>query len=83
MASYDHYLHELQTQLRRATKRRANEVIVNSGELNQAMGSPSGFFENCFEAMDSEIGPGDEVLADRNSGSGMTVRYVLPRREPL
>jgi hypothetical protein len=83
LASYDHYLHELQTQLQRATKRRAKEIIVNSGELNHAVGGLGGFIENCFEAMNGEIGPGDEILAGRDSGAGMTVRYVLPRPEPL
>jgi hypothetical protein len=83
LASYDHYLHELQAQLQRATKRRAREIILNSAELNHAVGGPTGFIENCFDAMDGEIGPGDEVLVERDSGSGMTVRYVLPRPEPL
>jgi hypothetical protein len=31
------------------------------------------------DAMQNEIKPGDVVVLDRNSGAGMTVRYLLPR----
>jgi len=30
--------------------------------------------------MQAEVKPGDDVLVEQDSGSGMTVRYRLPRR---
>jgi hypothetical protein len=32
--------------------------------------------------MQAEVKPGDAVLVEQTSGSGMTVRYQLPRAAP-
>ncbi|HEY9216108.1 MAG TPA: hypothetical protein VIQ29_25025 [Ancylobacter sp.] len=79
MVSYDHYFHELQKQLVDAAGRGMTSVVISSAELNLAVGGPTGFMENCFEAMEAELEAGDEVLPGSESGSGMTVRYGLPR----
>jgi hypothetical protein len=61
------------------------DILINSGELFRSLGgdaSPKGQMGQisfCCDAMQEEIRPGDTVLLERDSGPGMTVRYLLPR----
>ncbi|QDM17666.1 hypothetical protein [Tardiphaga sp. vice278] len=79
MASLDHYQHELQSQLQCAAKRGAKSIIITAAELNLAIAGRPGFMNNCFEAMQTEAGPDDVVVMEAGSGTGLAVRYVLPR----
>ena len=79
LVSFDHYSFELQNQLREASKRGASFIIVTASELNLAVGGSGQFINNCFEALQSEIGPNDEVLVDTESGNDLAVRFSLPR----
>jgi hypothetical protein len=82
LVSTDHFRHELLAQLRSAAAQGATTIVVTSGELcrNIRMGSSS--THACREAMQAEMKPGDAVLVEQTSGSGMTVRYQLPRAAP-
>jgi hypothetical protein len=40
--SFDHFQRELRAQLDRAEKRRAKNIVVNSGELHRAVGGYPG-----------------------------------------
>jgi hypothetical protein len=91
MASYDHFRQELRAQMGRATERGAIDMLVTSGELFDAL--PKGIRPDlgigfCCDAMRDEMVSGDVVLLERENGSGMTVRFMLPRvhlvpRRPL
>jgi hypothetical protein len=75
------FRHDLLAQLRSAAAQGAT-IVIASGELcrNIRMGSSS--THACCEAMQVEVKPGDAVLVEQTSGSGMTVRYQLPRAAP-
>lgn len=79
MVAFDHFQHELQNQLRRASKRGAKSIIVTASELNLAVGGSGEFMDNCFEALHTELGPGDEVLIEVENRADLAVRFSLPR----
>jgi hypothetical protein len=79
LASFDHYQHELQSQLQAAAKGSAKSIIITAAELCLAVGGKPGFMESCFEALQTEIKPGDDVLIEPNGGKGLAVRFALPR----
>jgi hypothetical protein len=79
MVSTDHFRQELLAQLGRAAAQGRIDILINSGELYRSIargGSRSG---SCCDAMQEEFKMGDRLLLDRTNGSGMTVRYLLPR----
>jgi hypothetical protein len=59
-------------QLRSAAAQGATTVVVTSTELCRSIRMGSYSSQNCCEAMQTEIKPGDIVL-DQSSGTGMTV----------
>ena len=82
LVSVDHFRHELLAQMNRAAKHGSIDTVINSGELYRSLGGYPGSIHGmpaCCEAMRSEMKPGDVVLVEQASGSGMTVRYRLPR----
>ena len=81
LVSFDHFQHELQTQLRQAFKRGAKSIVITATELNLAVGGKPGFMDDCFEALQSEMRPGDEVLVDTPGAASLAIRYSLPRPE--
>ena len=83
MVSIDHFRHELSAQLGRAAAQNFADVLINSGELYRSLGGYPGSVHGmpvCCDAMEAEIMPGDVVLVEKCTGSGMTVRYYLPRK---
>jgi hypothetical protein len=78
VVSTDHFRHELIEQLRRAATDGAKTIVVTSRELCRSIRDASHSSQACCEAMQAEVKPGDTVL-QQSSGSGMTVRYLLPR----
>ena len=82
MASYEHFAQELRTQMGRATTRGALDVMVCAGELFRSLplgGHPDLEIGYCCDAMCDELSFGDIVLIPSGNGSGMTVRFMLPR----
>jgi TusA-related sulfurtransferase len=82
MVSIDHFRQELLAQMDRAAKGGLIEVLINSGELYRSLGGYPGSKHGmpfCCDAMQAEMKPGDILLVERTNGSGMTVRYLLPR----
>jgi hypothetical protein len=79
MVSTDHFRQELLAQLDRAAQDGRIDVLINSAELCRSVPSGSAWSNSCCDAMQAEFKPGDTILLDRNSGAGMTVRYLLPR----
>jgi hypothetical protein len=80
MVSTDHFRQELLAQLDRAAARGHIDILINSGELSRSMRGSSRP-ASCCDAMQEEFKLGDTLLLDRTNGAGMTVRYLLPRRE--
>jgi hypothetical protein len=56
--------HELTSRLRDADKQGATTIVITSAEIGNAI---------------PRAGQGDIVLIEQDTGSGMTVRYRLPR----
>ena len=79
MVSVDHFEYELVAQLRSAAAHGATTVVVNSTELCRSIRNANHSTQACCEAIEAEIAPGDVVI-EQNSGAGMTVRYLLPRK---
>jgi len=82
MVSVDYFRRELQAQMGRAAKSGLIDVLVNSGELYRSLGGYPGSTHGmplCCNAMQDEMKPGDTLLVEHINGSGMTVRYLLPR----
>jgi len=79
LVSVDHFKYELIAQLRSATAQGATTVVVNASELCRSIRNANQSTQACCEAMEAEIKPGDVVIQE-NSGAGMTVRYLLPRK---
>lgn len=81
MLSTDHFRQELQAQLRHAAAVGAIDILINSGELCRSIQRFTGDhgLVSCCDAMQDEIRPGDILLLERANGTGMTVRYRLPR----
>jgi hypothetical protein len=80
LVSVDHFRYELIAQLRSAAAQSATMVVVNSTELCRSIRNANHSTQACCEAMEAEIKPGDVVIEQR-SGTGMTVRYLLPRKD--
>jgi hypothetical protein len=80
LVSFDHFAHELTSQLRRSHEQGATTIVITSAELCSSIRKAGHWTEACCEAMQSEVKPGDHVLVEQGRGSGMTVRYCLPRR---
>jgi UDP-N-acetylmuramyl pentapeptide synthase len=79
MVSADHFRHELLAQLKNAVEQGARSIVITSGELCKSIRNAGHSTQACCEAMQAEAKPGDVVLVEQDSGSGMTVRYRLPR----
>jgi hypothetical protein len=79
MVSIDHFAHELRTQLKRAAEQGATNILIRTSELCRSVRMGTSSMDAGCDAMQNEIKPGDVVVLDRNSGAGMTVRYLLPR----
>jgi hypothetical protein len=80
LVSVDHFRQELITQLRSATAQGATTIVVNSTELCRAIRDANRWTQACCEAMQAEIKSGDVVI-EQTSGTGLTVRYLLPRND--
>ena len=73
---------ELLAQMARATKRGAKHILINACELHCALGDFPGADHAsvaCCDAMEHEIGIGDQVVVRKDNGAGLTIRYLLPR----
>jgi hypothetical protein len=79
LVSFDHFAHELILQLRRAEEQGATTIEITSSGLCSCIRKAGNWTEACCEAMQAEVKPGDDVLVELGRGSGMTVRYRLPR----
>ena len=82
MVSYDQFRQELLAQMERSSKRGAATLVINSAELQTALGSFPGAdakMPACCDAMEMQMKPGDILLVEKSNGAGMTVRYFLPR----
>jgi hypothetical protein len=80
LVSVDHFRYELITQLRSAAVQGATTIVVNSTELCRSVRNANHSTHACCEAMQAEIKPGD-VMIEQKSGAGITVRYLLPRKD--
>ena len=80
LVSFDHFKYELIAQLRSAAAQGATTIVVNSTELCRSIRNANHSTQACCEAMQAEIKPGDVVI-EQNRGTGMTVRYLLPRKD--
>jgi len=79
MVSVDHFAYELRSQLRSAFCQGATSILISSRELCKSVRMGTSFLDACCEAMQQEIRPDDVVVQGKDSGSGMSVRYKLPR----
>ncbi|MDB5505220.1 MAG: hypothetical protein JWR89_5122 [Tardiphaga sp.] len=79
MVSFDHFQHELHKQFYQASKRGDKSIVITAADLSLAVGAKPGFMESCFEALQTEIKPGDDVLIEPNGGKGLAIRFTLPR----
>ena len=80
LVSVDHFKYELIAQLRSASAQGTTALVVNSTELCKSIRNANHSTQACYEAMEAQIKPGDAVI-EQKSGTGMTVRYLLPRKE--
>jgi hypothetical protein len=83
MVSTDHFRHELLAQLGRAATQGHIHVMVNSGELCRTIPRGSYSSASCCDAMQAEFKQGDTLVLDRTNGTGMTIRYLLPRQPAI
>ena len=84
MVSANHFRRGLLGQMSRAAKSGQIDVLINCGELYRSLGGYPGSTHGmsfCCDAMQAEMKPGDTLLVERVHGAGMTVRYLLPRRD--
>jgi hypothetical protein len=65
--------------LKRAAEQGATNILIRASELCRSVRMGTSSMDACCDAMQNEIKPGDVVVLHRNSGAGMTVRYLLPR----
>jgi hypothetical protein len=79
LVSVDHFAQELSSRLRDADEQGATTIVITSGEICSAIKRAGYSTEACCEAMQAEVQPGDVILVGQDSGSGMIVRYRLPR----
>jgi hypothetical protein len=86
--SFDHFQRELRAQFDSAEKRRAKNIVVNSGELHRAVGGypgPNERLQTCWEVMKEEMKSGDVIMGDPDNcrRAALTIRYKLPRVEKI
>jgi hypothetical protein len=84
MVSTDHFRRGLRAQMARATIAGQIDVLINCGQLYRSLGGYPGSIHGmplCCDAMQAEMKLGDTIILDRANGAGMTVRYLLPRRD--
>jgi len=84
MVPSDHYSQELSAQLGRASTRGLSHILINARDLHSSVGdfpSANDKMVSCRLAMRIEMRDGDVILVTENNAAGMTVRYLLPRRE--
>ena len=83
MVSANHFRRGLLGQMSRAAKSGQIDILINCGQLYRSLGGyPRSTHGMSFcEAMQTEMKPGDTLLVARAHGAGMTVRYLLPRRD--
>jgi hypothetical protein len=79
VVSIDHFKYELITQLRNATEQGAQKIVITSTELCQSVRGGNSSMDACCQAMHDEVEHGDFIIQGKGSGSGMVVRYQLPR----
>lgn len=84
MPSIDHFQQELRDQLETGSKRRAQNLVVNSEELHRAVGGypgPNQRLQYCCDVMKAEMVVGDEIVGDlkNQQAAALTIRYQLPR----
>jgi hypothetical protein len=84
--SFDHFQLELRAQFDRAEKRRAKNIVVNSGEFHGAVGGcpgPNERLQTCRDVIKEEVRSGDVIMGDLDNcrGAALTIRYQLPRVE--
>jgi hypothetical protein len=84
--SFDRFQRELRAQFDRAEKRRAKNIVVNSGEFHRAVGGypgPNERLQTCCDVMKEEVRSGDVIMGDLDNcrGAALTIRYQLPRVE--
>jgi ribosomal protein S17 len=82
MVSSDHFRHELREQIKRAAARGAKHVVINARELHCALGDflgPKHQPKYC-DVMEQEMAPGDVVTVAETDPTGLTIRYLLPRK---
>lgn len=78
MVSFDHFKYELIDRFRRAAADGATTLVVTSDDLCRSVRASGTSSQACCEAMAAEVKPDDDVL-DQSAGSGMRVRYLIPR----
>jgi hypothetical protein len=87
MPSIDEFRQELRDQLSRATKRRAENIVINAVELHHAVGGhpgPNQNLQSCCDVMKAEMQTGDAIIGDLENcqAAALTIRYQLPRAMP-
>jgi hypothetical protein len=88
LPSFDHFRQELRAQFDRAEKRRAKNIVINSGELHRTVGgypAPNERLQTCCEVMKEEMKSGDVIMGDPDNcrAAALTIRYQLPRVEKI
>jgi hypothetical protein len=88
MPSADHFRQELHDQIEHAIKRRAQNILVNAGELHRAVGGypgPDQKLHYCCEVMKAEMRTGDAIVGDLANcqAAALTIRYQLPRPDNI
>jgi hypothetical protein len=77
----DRFTDELHAQMERATSFGSKFVMINSWELHYESGGLPGVDHSlpmCRVAMRKDMTAGDLMLVD--NGSGLSIRYLLPRQ---
>jgi len=90
MPNADDFRNELYRMMLEAMKARRPFAEINAGELHRRVGDYPGKNHRmpvCCEVMRGALAPdaGDVILEQPPSGQGasLTIRYVLPRPEPI
>ena len=79
LVSADHFWQELLSRMKHASENGATDVLINSADLRHSLRGGDFGTDVCCDVMEAEMKPGDVLVLDRNSGAGLTVRYLLPR----
>ena len=82
MVSLDHFSHELQARMQRATVSGEKFITVNAHDLHTSFGrftSTKDPMIPCRLAMREAMNVGDVLLVAEDNSAGLTVRYILPR----